>query len=116
MDEDGFITITDRMKDMIVSGAENIYSIEVENALSLHPQVRECAVIGVPDERWGERVHAIVVPVEGEAPEIDDMLAHLSERLARYKCPKSWDMRCDPLPRSPAGKVLKAELRQAYCA
>ena len=115
MDEDGFITITDRMKDMIVSGAENIYSIEVENALSLHPQVRECAAIGLPDERWGERVHAIIVPVEGEVPDIDDMLAHLSERLARYKCPKSWDLRYDPLPRSPAGKVLKAELRKAYC-
>jgi long-chain acyl-CoA synthetase len=116
MDEDGFITITDRMKDMIVSGAENVYSIEVENALSLHPQVRECTVIGVPDERWGERVHAIVVPVDGAAPATDDLLAHLQDRLARYKCPKSWELRREPLPRSPAGKVLKANLRKPFWA
>ncbi|WP_374527477.1 long-chain-fatty-acid--CoA ligase [Novosphingobium sp.] len=116
MDEDGYITITDRLKDMIVSGAENIYSIEVENALSLHPQVQECTVIGVPDERWGERVHAIVVPVPGEAPSEQSMLAHLHERLARYKCPKSWELRTEPLPRSPIGKVLKADLRKTYWA
>lgn len=116
MDEDGFITITDRLKDMIVSGAENVYSIEVENALSLHPQVRECAVIGLPDERWGERVHAIVVPVEGVQPDPADLLAHLQQRLARYKCPKTWELRSEPLPRSPIGKVLKAELRAHYTA
>ncbi|WP_298673851.1 long-chain fatty acid--CoA ligase [uncultured Sphingomonas sp.] len=114
MDADGFITITDRMKDMIVSGAENIYSIEVENALGLHPHVLECAVIGVPDARWGERVHAIVVPVAGADPVAEALLAHLHERLARYKCPKSWEMRSQPLPRSPAGKVLKAELRKPH--
>lgn len=114
MDEDGFITITDRLKDMIVSGAENVYSIEVENALSHHPQVRECAVIGVPDARWGERVHAIVVPMAGAEPDIDDMLAHLEARLARYKCPRSWDVRTDPLPRNAAGKVLKADLRRPF--
>ncbi|MBK6707544.1 MAG: long-chain fatty acid--CoA ligase [Sphingomonadales bacterium] len=114
MDEDGFITITDRLKDMIVSGAENIYSIEVENALSLHQQVRECAVIGLPDERWGERVHAIVVPMEGMQPDPADLLAHLQQRLARYKCPKTWELRSEPLPRSPIGKVLKAELRAHY--
>ena len=116
MDADGYITITDRMKDMIVTGAENVYSIEVENALSHHPQVRECAVIGVPDERWGERVHAIVVPVAGAAPGETALLAHLHERLARYKCPKSWELRADPLPRSPAGKVLKADLRAPHWA
>ncbi|MDE2436295.1 MAG: hypothetical protein KGM49_08550 [Sphingomonadales bacterium] len=114
MDEDGFITITDRMKDMIVPGAENIYSIEAENALSLHPEVRECAVIGVPDEHWGERVHAIVVPVAGAVTSPEAMLDHLHERLARYKCPKSWELRTQPLPRSPAGKVLKAELRKPH--
>ena len=114
MDEDGYITITDRMKDMIVTGAENVYSIEVENALGLHPEVRECAVIGVPDDRWGERVHAVVVPIDGSAPDEAALLAHLHERLARYKCPKSWELRADPLPRSPAGKVLKADLRAPY--
>ncbi len=114
MDEDGFITITDRMKDMIVSGAENVYSIEVENALSLHPEVLECTVIGIPDDHWGELVHAIVVPVAGARPSTEALLAHLHERLARYKCPKSWDLRAEPLPRSPAGKVLKAELRKPF--
>ena len=116
MDEDGFIYVTDRLKDMIVSGAENIYSIEVENALSLHPDVRECAVIGVPDERWGERVHAIVVTVPGASPDEATLRAHLEPRLARYKCPKSWEFRAEPLPRSPIGKVLKAELRKPYWA
>lgn len=114
MDEDGFITITDRLKDMIVSGAENIYSIEVENALGLHPLVHECTVIGLPDERWGERVHAIVVPVDGSDPQVDDLLAHLHQHIARYKCPKSWEIRHAPLPRSPVGKVLKAQLRRAH--
>lgn len=113
MDEDGFITITDRLKDMIVSGAENIYSIEVENALSLHPLVSECAIIGIPDERWGERVHAIVVPVADALPAEADLLDHLQQRLARYKCPKSWEFRTQPLPRSPVGKILKNELRAA---
>lgn len=111
MDEHGFITITDRLKDMIVSGAENIYSIEIENALGLHPQVSECAIIGVPDERWGERVHAIVVPVAGQSPSEKDLHDHLVQRLARYKCPKSWEFRVEPLPRSPVGKILKNELR-----
>lgn len=113
MDEDGFITITDRLKDMIVSGAENIYSIEVENALSLHPLVSECAIIGLPDERWGERVHAIVVPVADALPAEADLLDHLQQRLARYKCPKSWEFTTEPLPRSPVGKILKNELRGA---
>lgn len=116
MDEDGFITITDRLKDMIVSGAENIYSIEVENALGLHPLVSECAIVGVPDERWGERVHAIVVPVAGALPDEAELLDHLQQRLARYKCPKSWEFRTQPLPRSPVGKILKNELRAALRA
>lgn len=113
MDDDGYIYITDRMKDMIVTGAENVYSIEVENALGLHPAVRECAVIGIPDERWGERVHAIIVPL-AQAPSESDLLDYLRERLARYKCPKTWEFRSDLLPRSPAGKILKAELREPY--
>ena len=86
----------------------------MENALGLHPQVRECAVIGVPDDRWGERVHAIVVPMDGETPREEDLLAHLQALIARYKCPKSWEIRTDPLPRSPIGKVLKGDLRQPY--
>ncbi|MGQ5702754.1 acyl-CoA synthetase [Sandaracinobacteroides sp. A072] len=116
MDEDGFLYITDRLKDMIVSGAENIYSIEVENALGLHPAIRECAVIGVPDDRWGERVHAIIVPNKGMAVDDASIAAHLEGRLARYKWPKSLELRETPLPRSPIGKILKADLRKPHWA
>jgi acyl-CoA synthetase (AMP-forming)/AMP-acid ligase II len=114
MDADGYVHITDRMKDMIVSGAENIYSVEVENALNLHPDVRECAVIGVPDEQWGERVHAIIVPNAGSGIDEPSLRAFLAERIARYKCPKSWEHRTDPLPRSAIGKILKANLRAPH--
>ncbi|WP_176594026.1 long-chain fatty acid--CoA ligase [Sphingobium sp. EM0848] len=117
MDEDGYIYITDRLKDMIVSGAENVYSIEVENAISHHPAVAESAVIGVPDALWGERVHAVIVlkPGEGEI-DIAGLQAFCKQRIASYKCPKSMELRADPLPRSPAGKILKGPLRDAYVA
>jgi acyl-CoA synthetase (AMP-forming)/AMP-acid ligase II len=114
MDEDGYVHITDRMKDMIVSGAENIYSVEVENALNLHPDVRESAVIGVPDEQWGERVHAIIVPNPGVTLDEAALRAHVSSQIARYKCPKSWEHRTTPLPRSAIGKILKADLRAPH--
>ena len=114
MDEDGFVYITDRFKDMIVSGAENVYSIEVENAVSRHPAVNECAVIGVPDDKWGERVHAIVVLKPGKALALDDLVAHCRSEIAGYKCPRSLQILEEPLPRSGAGKVLKTELRKPW--
>lgn len=112
MDENGYITITDRLKDMIVSAAENVYSIEVENALSWHPAVAEVAVVGLPDVLWGERVHAIITLAEGVAePEARELADFCRERIARYKVPKSFELLREPLPRSAAGKILKRELR-----
>jgi long-chain acyl-CoA synthetase len=116
LDEDGFLYIVDRIKDMIVSGGENVFSAEVENALMQHPAVSECAVIGVPDEKWGERVHAIVVPKEGHAVTADDIVAHCKALIAGYKCPRSVDVRSEPLPKSGAGKILKVDLRKPYWA
>jgi acyl-CoA synthetase (AMP-forming)/AMP-acid ligase II len=116
VDGDGYVTIVDRMKDMIISGGENVYPAEVEDALYSHPGVAECAVIGVPDERWGEVGRAIVVPRVGAAGEgLDEraLLDHLDGRLAHYKVPRSVIF-ADSLPRSGAGKVLKQRLRDAY--
>jgi len=114
MDEEGFVFIVDRLKDMIISGGENVYSAEVENAISTMPGVAEVAVIGVPDERWGERVHAIVVLRQGVALGADDVIDHCRNQIAGYKCPRSVDFRDTPLPLSGAGKVLKRELREPY--
>lgn len=116
LDEDGFLFVVDRVKDMIVSGGENVYSAEVENALMQHPGVGECAVIGVPDERWGERVHAIVVPRAGQALSADDLMQHSKTLIAGYKCPRSVDVRQEALPKSGAGKILKSDLRKPYWA
>jgi fatty-acyl-CoA synthase len=116
VDDEGYVTIVDRMKDMIISGGENIYPAEVEDALYSHPGVAECAVIGVPDERWGEVGRAIVVPRQGAAAQgLDEaaLLDHLEGRLARYKVPRSVVF-ADSLPRSGAGKVLKQPLRDAF--
>jgi acyl-CoA synthetase (AMP-forming)/AMP-acid ligase II len=113
MDEDGYLYIHDRVKDMIVSGAENIYPAEVENALHGHPAVADCAVIGVPDERWGEAVKAVVVLKPGSSVSADDLIAHARTRIAGYKAPKSVDF-IDALPRNPSGKILKRELRKDY--
>jgi long-chain acyl-CoA synthetase len=114
MDEDGFVYIVDRLKDMIISGGENVYSAEVENAISLIPGVGEVAVIGVPDEQWGERVHAIIVPRRGVTLTADEVLSNCRERIGGYKCPRSVELRDTPLPLSGAGKVLKRELREPY--
>jgi long-chain acyl-CoA synthetase len=114
LDEDGFLFIVDRVKDMIISGGENIYSAEVEAAIYQHPAVAICAVIGVPNEKWGETVHAIVVPRQGELVSEDDIMSHCRELIAGYKCPKSVEIRKDPLPMSGAGKILKRELRQPF--
>jgi long-chain acyl-CoA synthetase len=113
MDAQGFLYVADRLKDMIVSGGENVYSAEVENALYQHPAVSQCAVIGVPDARWGERVHAVIVLHPGTAATEAELIGHCRELIAGYKCPRSVAFRTDPLPLSGAGKVLKNELRAA---
>jgi long-chain acyl-CoA synthetase len=113
VDDEGYLFLTDRMKDMIVSGGENVYPIEVEEALAQHPDVVEVAVIGVPDDRWGETVKALIVPRPGATPEPDEVIAFARGRLAGYKLPRSIDFVTD-LPRTPSGKVLKRELRERY--
>jgi fatty-acyl-CoA synthase len=113
LDEDGYAYIRDRIKDLIISGGENIYPAEVEDALYAHPAVAECAVIGVPDERWGEVGRAIVVVRPGAAVEPADLLAFLDGRIARYKIPKSVVF-ADSLPRTASGKVVKRQLRDRY--
>jgi long-chain acyl-CoA synthetase len=114
MDEDGFIYIVDRLKDMIVSGGENIFSTEVENAIHKHPAVLECAVIGIPDEQWGEAVHAVVVPRPGAELTADEVIAHCRTLIANYKCPKSVDVSAQRLPVSAAGKITKNLLRDPF--
>ena len=114
MDREGFVFIVDRLKDMIISGGENVYSAEVENAISLLDGVAEVAVIGVPDERWGERVHAVIVRKPGAELTAEGVMEHCREQIAGYKCPRSVDFRTAPLPLSGAGKVLKRELREPY--
>jgi acyl-CoA synthetase (AMP-forming)/AMP-acid ligase II len=115
MDDEGYVFIVDRIKDMIISGGENVYSTEVENAVSKHPGVAACAVIGVPDDEWGERVHAVIVPKEGTTPTLEEIRAHAKELIAGYKCPRSIEL-IAALPVSGAGKVLKRELRATYWA
>lgn len=114
MDADGFLFIVDRVKDMIISGGENVFSAEVENAVLKHPAVADCAVIGVPDDQWGERVHAIVVPRAGQSVTLETLTEHCRALIAGYKCPRSLDLRDEPLPLSAAGKVLKTELRAPF--
>jgi acyl-CoA synthetase (AMP-forming)/AMP-acid ligase II len=112
-DEDGYLYIHDRLKDMIVSGGENIYPAEVENALFGHPAIADAAVIGVPDERWGEAVKAIVVSKPGMKVSPEEIIAFARTRIAGYKVPKSVDF-AEMLPRNPSGKVLRRELRKPY--
>ncbi|MDP6707341.1 MAG: long-chain-fatty-acid--CoA ligase [Alphaproteobacteria bacterium] len=114
MDADGFVYIVDRLKDMIISGGENVYSAEVENAIHQHAAVAECAVIGVPDSDWGERVHAVVRLLEGETLSEAALIHHCRGLIANYKCPRSVDFRDEPLPLSGAGKILKTELRRPF--
>ncbi|WP_448680856.1 acyl-CoA synthetase [Pseudomonas nicosulfuronedens] len=113
MDEEGFVYIVDRLKDMIVSGGENIYSAEVENAVASHPAVAQCAAIGIPSDKWGESVHVVIVLKPGTALVEEELLAHCRERIAGYKCPRSMELRGN-LPLSSVGKVLKAELRKPF--
>ncbi|WP_194238305.1 class I adenylate-forming enzyme family protein [Streptomyces spongiae] len=110
-DEDGYVFLVDRIKDMIITGGENVYSLEVERVLETHPEVVEAAVVGVPDDRWGERVHAVVVTDAGSAVTEGDLIEHCRQALARYKVPKTVEVRSGPLPRSASGKILKHEVR-----
>ena len=112
-DEHGYVFVTDRKKDMIVSGGENVYPREVEDVLFEHPQILEAAVIGVPDERWGERVHAVLVAKEGLTLDTDDVLGFARTRLAAYKVPKTAEV-CAELPKNATGKVLKQVLREPW--
>ena len=114
MDEDGYVYVVDRVKDMIISGGENVYSAEVENAIYQHPAVAECAVIGIPHDKWGEQVHAIVRCKDGQKLDAAGLIAHCHELIAGYKCPRSVEFATAPLPLSGAGKILKTELRKPY--
>ena len=111
-DDHAFLFLVDRVKDMIVTGGENVYSTEVEEALYSHAAVLEAAVFGVPDTHWGEAVHAVVVPRSEVTPE--ELIAHCRAAIAGYKVPKAIELRIEPLPKSGAGKVLKRELREPH--
>jgi long-chain acyl-CoA synthetase len=114
LDADGYLFLVDRSKDMIVSGGENVYCTEVEDAIYAHPGVLEATVFGIPDAHWGEAVHAVVVP--RAAAELDEgsLIAHCRARIAGYKVPKSVTFQHEPLPKSGPGKVLKRTLRAPF--
>jgi len=115
MDEDGYLFIQDRIKDMIISGGENVYPAEVESAIYGCPGVADVAVIGVPDARWGEAVKAVVVSAPGATPDPAAVIAWARQRVAAFKAPKSVDF-IDALPRNPSGKILRRQLREPYWA
>jgi long-chain acyl-CoA synthetase len=114
LDEASRLTIVDRKKDMIISGGENVYSVEVENAMSTHPAVLEVAAIGVPDEQWGEAVKAVVVLREGASASADELIGFCRGRIASYKIPKSIHFSTEPLPKTGPGKIAKRRLRDPY--
>lgn len=114
MDDQGFVYVVDRIKDMIISGGENIYCAEVEATISLLSSVHQCAVFGVPDAKWGEVVHAVIVPKPGAVLEQEDVVRHCRSLIAGYKVPRSVEFRREPLPLSGANKVLKRTLREEY--
>jgi fatty-acyl-CoA synthase len=107
------VFIADRIKDMIISGGENIYPAEVEEALFDHPAIAEIAVIGTPDPRWGEGVCAVVVPKPGASVDLEELREYAGQRIGRYKLPRRLEL-VDVLPRNATGKVLKTELRKVY--
>ena len=111
LDEDGFLFIADRVKDMVITGGENVYPAEVESVLYEHPAIAEVAVIGLPDDRWGEIVVAVVAPKPDATVTVEDLRAFAGDRLARFKLPTRLEL-VDVLPRTPSGKVLKYELRE----
>jgi long-chain acyl-CoA synthetase len=113
LDADGYLFIQDRIKDMIISGGENVYPAEVESAIYGHPDIADVAVIGVPDDKWGEAVKAVVVRRPGVALEADSVISYAREKIAGFKCPKTVDF-IEALPRNPSGKILRRELRAPY--
>ncbi|MCD5422455.1 AMP-binding protein [Rhodococcus pyridinivorans] len=114
LDEEGFVHVVDRLKDMIVTGGENVYSGEVENALATHPAVTHCAVVGVPDERWGECVHAVVVVRPDSDADANTFDTYLRERIAGYKVPRSYELNRTELPLTAVGKIRKSVLREEW--
>ncbi|MFK5973131.1 MAG: long-chain fatty acid--CoA ligase [Flavobacteriaceae bacterium] len=114
MDKDGFVFLVDRVKDMIVSGGENVYSVVTENAVMNHPAVQQVVVIGIPSDKWGEQVHAEVILKEGHTATEAEIISKASEYIANYKCPRSVKFRTEPFPLSGAGKLLKREVRKVY--
>jgi acyl-CoA synthetase (AMP-forming)/AMP-acid ligase II len=113
IDKEGYVTIVDRKKDMILTGGENVYSTEVENVLYMHPAILECAVVAVPDEKWGEAVKGIVVLKSGWRATAQEIIQFCKDRIAHYKAPKSIDF-IDALPRTGSGKIHKKGLRDSY--
>ena len=113
LDEDGYLFIQDRIKDMIITGGENVYPAEVESTLYGHPDISDVAVIGVPDEKWGEAVKAVVVAKPGTDLTEASVIGYAKERIAGFKAPKSVDF-IDELPRNPSGKILRRSLREPY--
>jgi len=112
VDGEGYLYIADRRDDLIVSGGENVYPAEVESALLEHPGVAECAVVGVPDERWGHRVVAVILPSDTGAT-AEALTAHLRDRLAGYKVPRAFEFSVEPLPRTASGKIQRHLVRAA---
>ena len=113
LDAQGFLYLKDRLREVVITGGFNVYPIDVENALGQHPAVHECAVFGVPDDKWGESVKALIVPAAGTTLDPADVVAWARTRIAAYKIPKSVEF-IDALPRNPSGKVLRRELRAPY--
>jgi feruloyl-CoA synthase len=113
LDEDGYLYIVDRTKDMIVTGGENVYSKEVEDAIAGHPDVMESAVIAVPHPEWGETVAAIVVPAKGKTLTGEALAAFLADKMAKYKIPRAFRF-VESLPHTPSGKIMKYKLREEY--
>ena len=115
VDAEGYITIVDRKKDIIISGGENISSVEVEKVIQDHPDVLEVVVVGIPNEKWGESPLALVVLKPGRTPSEKEIIDHVRQRLAHYKAPKQVEFR-DELPKGGTGKILKRHLREPYWA
>ena len=113
MDEEGYLFLLDRKKDMIITGGENVYSSEVEAVIYQHPKVHECAVVGVPDDRYGESLLAAVVPAPGETLTAEELIEHCRGKIGGYKIPRRIAI-LEALPKSAMGKILKTELRRSY--
>jgi long-chain acyl-CoA synthetase len=113
IDEDGYIYLMDRKADMIITGGENVYPQEVENVLYSHPAIKECAVVAAPDDRWGERVQAVVVLKDKQTITEEELIKHCKNKLAGYKCPKKKEFWND-LPKASVGKILRKEVKKHF--